>query len=72
LLVAIIVMAYVLSLQAAFEQATHKLKTYGDGKKSLSISLFRQRLTKLRYHVQSLSVFIDYLSRITQTLYTAK
>lgn len=72
LLVAIIVMAYVLSLQAAFEQSTPKLKTYRDGKQSLSISLFRQGLTKLRYHVQALSVFIEHLGQITKTLYEAK
>jgi len=72
LLVAIIVMAYVLSLQAAFEEPAHKVKTDRNGKQSLAISLFRQGLSKLRYHVQSLSAFIEHLGRITKTLYAAK
>lgn len=72
LLVAIIVMAYVISLRAAFKQPANKMKVYRDGSQSLAVSLFRQGLTLLRNQVQSLTKFIEYLKQITQTLYSAK
>ena len=71
-LVAIVVMAYVLALQEAFRQTSQKMKKYRDGSRSLAVSLFRQGITLLRTQVQSLAKFVQYLTRITQVLFTSK
>lgn len=68
LLIAIVVMAYVLSLKEAFENGTLKQRAYRNGSRSMSISFFRQGITRLRSHVQSLTMFIRYLESIAQTL----
>jgi len=70
LLIAIVVMAYVLSLKEAFENGTLKQKIYRNGSRSMSVSFFRQGITCLRRHVQSLAQFIRYLESIAQTLLT--
>jgi len=72
LLIAIVVMAYVLSLREAFESGSLKQKVYRDGRSSMAISFFRQGITCLRRHVQSLVGFTRYLESIAQTLITPK
>jgi|GEM_PF-3015854 len=72
LLIAIVVMAYVLSLREAFENGSVKQKVYRDGGSSMAISFFRQGITSLRRHVRSLVAFIRYLENIAQTLRTPK
>ena len=64
------VMAYVLSLKEAFESGSLKQKVYRDGSRSMAVSFFRQGITCLRRHVQSLTMFIRYLEAIAQTLLT--
>lgn len=64
LLVAIVVMAYVLSLQTVFEEASEKVKVYRDGNQKLAISYFRQGITRLRRVVQSLAMFMEHLELI--------
>jgi hypothetical protein len=66
------VMAYVLSLREAFESGSLKQKVYQDGGSSVAVSFFRQGITSLRRHVQSLVIFIRYLETITQKLRTPK
>lgn len=70
LLIAIVVMAYVLSLKEAFEKGSLKQKVYRNGSRSIAVSYFRQGITCLRRHVQSLAQFIRYLESIAQTLLT--
>ena len=70
LLIAIVVMAYVLSLQEAFKNGTLKQKVYRNGSSSIAVSFFRQGISRLRRHVQSLSMFISYLETIAQRLLT--
>ena len=70
LLIAIVVMAYVLSLKEAFEKGSLKQKVYRDGSRSMAVSFFRQGITSLRRHVQSLAQFIHYLESIAQSLLT--
>ena len=72
LLIAIVVMAYVLSLREAFESGSLKQKVYRDGSSSMAISFFRQGISHLRRHVRSLVVFVRYLESIAQTLITPK
>jgi len=72
LLIAIVVMAYVLSLREAFESGSLKQKVYRDGSSSMAVSFFRQGITSLRRHVQSLVIFIRYLETISQALITPK
>ena len=64
------VMAYVLSLREAFENGSSKQKIYRNGSRSMAVSFFRQGITCLRRHVQSLTMFIRYLEAIAQTLLT--
>ena len=71
-MVALVVMAYVLSLQAAFAEPARKEKAYRSGKQSLAVSLFRQGLSMLRKQVESLKRFMDYIEERMQTLKTAK
>lgn len=66
------VMAYVLSLKEAFEHGSLKQKVYRNGSRSMAISYFRQGITGLRRHIQSLTIFIRYLESIAQTLLTPK
>jgi len=61
LLIAIVVMAYVLSLNEAFENGSLKQKLYRNASRSMAISYFRQGISRLRRHVQSLALFIRYL-----------
>lgn len=70
LLIAIVVMAYVLSLKEAFENGSLKQKVYRNCSRSIAVSFFRQGITCLRRHVQSLTIFIRYLESIAQTLLT--
>lgn len=72
LLIAIVVMAYVLSLREAFAHGSLKQKVYRDGSSSMAISFFRQGISCLRRHVQSLVGFTRYLESIAQTLITPK
>ena len=72
LLIAIVVMAYVLSLREAFESGSLKQKVYRDGSSSMAVSFFRQGITRLRRYVKSLVLFIRYLESIAQTLRTSK
>ncbi len=72
LLIAIVIMAYVLSLREAFESGSLKQKVYRDGRSSMAISFFRQGISCLRRHVQSLVGFTCYLESIAQTLITPK
>ena len=72
LLIAIVVMAYVLSLREAFERGSLKQKVYRDGRSSMAISFFRQGISCLRRHVQSLVGFTRYLESIAQALITPK
>lgn len=72
LLIAIVVMAYVLSLQEAFQHGSAKEKVYRDGSRALAESFFRQGITCLRRHAQSLTTFIRYLEDITRALFTSK
>lgn len=72
LLITIVVMAYVLSLREAFESGSLKQKVHRDGSSSMAVSFFRQGITSLRRHVQSLVIFIRYLETIAQTLRTPK
>lgn len=72
LLIAIVVMAYVLSLQEAFQHGSTKEKVYKDGHRALATSYFRQGITSLRRHAQSLATFIGYLEDITRALFTSK
>lgn len=51
LLIAIVVMAYVLSIKEAFEKGSLKQKVYRNGSRSMSVSFFRQGITCLRRHV---------------------
>ena len=64
LLIAVVVMAYVLSLREAFESGSLKQKVYRDGSSSMAVSFFRQGITSLRRHVHSLVIFICYLETI--------
>lgn len=61
LVIAIVVMAYVVSLKEAFENGSLKQKLYRNGSRSMDISYFRQGISRLRRHVQSLALFIRYL-----------
>ena len=70
LLIAIVVMAYVLSLKEAFVKGSLKQKVYRNRSHSMAVSYFRQGITCLRRHVQSLALFIRYLESIAQTLLT--
>jgi hypothetical protein len=70
LLVAIVIMAYVLSLQEAFRNGSSKQKVYRNGSRSMAVSFFRQGISGLRGHVQSLAMFIGYLEAIAQRLLT--
>ena len=70
LLIAIVVMAYVLWLKEAFENGSLKQKVYRNASRSMAISYFRQGISRLRRHVQSLALFIHYLEAIAQTLLT--
>lgn len=72
LLIAIVVMAYVLSLKEAFEHGSLKQKVYRNGSRSMAASYFRQGITGLRRRIQSLTTFIRYLESIAQTLLTPK
>ena len=71
LLIAIVVMAYVLSLREAFQHGSTKEKAYQDGSRTLTQSFFRQGIASLRRHVQSLTTFIRYLEGITQALFSS-
>ena len=72
LLIAIVVMAYVLSLKEAFENGSFQQKVYRDGNRATSVSFFRQGITGLRGHAQSLAMFVRYLESIAQTLLTSQ
>lgn len=72
LLIAIVVMAYVLSLQEAFQRGSTKEKVYRDGKRVLATSYFSQGITCLRRHAQSLVAFIRYLEGVTRALFDSK
>ncbi|QHV95637.1 transposase [Spirosoma endbachense] len=72
LVMALVVMVYVLSLQAGFAKLATKQKTYRNGKQSLVVSLFRQGLSVLRSQVKSLKQFMDYLEKRIQTITTGK
>ena len=72
LLVTIVVMAYVLSLQEVFQHGSTKEKVYRDGSRVLAQSFFRQAITCLRRHAQSLITFIHYLEEVTRALFDFK
>lgn len=72
LVVAIVVMAYVLSLQEAFHRGSTREKVYRNGVRALATSYFRQGVTCLRRHAQSLATFIRYLEDITRALFASK
>jgi len=69
---AIVVMAYVLSLQAGFTNTASKQKIYRNGKQSLAVSVFRQGLSVLRSRSESLKRFMDYVADRIRELKTPK
>lgn len=72
LVMAIVVMAYVLSLQAGFTNTVSKQKVYRNGKQSLAVSVFRQGLSVLRSQSESLKRFMDYVADRIRELKTPK
>ncbi len=69
LLVAIVVMAYVLSIQQGLTNTRTTLKTYKDCSKTLAVSIFRQGLAKIKARVWSLLHFFCLLQEVFCLLY---
>lgn len=61
LMVAIVVMAYVLSIQKGLENVKQKFKKYKNGQKTLAISVFRVGLTKIKALAWNFDQFIRLL-----------
>ena len=64
LMVAIVVMAYVLSVQQGISQGVKKLKIYKDKSKNLTISFFRQGLSLVKAKIWNLKRFIKWVECI--------
>ena len=64
LMVALVVMAYVLSIQHGFENKVEKKKIYKDKPSRLAISYFRQGLSIIKAKIWSLKRFIGVLNDI--------
>ena len=67
-MVALVVMAYVLSIQQGLENKVEKKKIYRNKPSQLAISYFRQRLSIVKEKVWSLRVFIGVLNDILKML----
>ena len=63
-MVAIVVMAYVLSVQQGISQGVKKLKIYKDKSKNLTISFFRQGLSLVKAKIWNLKRFIKWVEYI--------
>ncbi len=61
LLVAIVVMAYVLSLEQGLQKACKKVKIYKDQSKNLAVSIFRQGLSLVKASAWTLIRFLSLL-----------
>ena len=64
LMVALVVMAYVLSIQQGLENKVEKKKIYRNKPSQLAISYFRQGLSIVKAKVWSLRMFIGVLNDI--------
>ena len=64
LMVALVVMAYVLSIQQGFENKVEKKKIYRNKPSQLAISYFRQGLSIIKAKIWSLKRFIGVLNDI--------
>ena len=64
LMVAIVVMAYVLSIHQGLETKKQKFKKYRNGQKLLAISIFRLGLSKLKTKVWTFYRFMNLLDDI--------
>lgn len=64
LMVAIVVMAYVLSIEQGISKGIKKIKTYKDKSENLSISYFRQGLSLIKAKIWNLKRFIQCLEGI--------
>ena len=64
LMVAIVVMAYVLSVQQGISQGVKKIKIYKDKSKNLTISFFRQGLSLVKAKIWNLKRFIKWVECI--------
>ena len=66
LMVALVVMAYVLSIQQGLENKIEKKKIYKNKPSGLAISYFRQSLSIIKAKIWSLKRFIGVLNDIFQ------
>ena len=64
LMVALVVMAYVLSIQQGLKNKVEKKKIYKNKPSRLAISYFRQGLSIVKAKVQSLRMFMSLLNDI--------
>ena len=64
LMVALVVMAYVLSIQQGLENKVEKKKIYRNKPSRLAISYFRQGLSIIKSKIRSLKRFIGVLNNI--------
>ena len=64
LMVALVVMAYILSIQQGLEKKIEKKKIYGNKPSRLAIFYFRQRLSIIKAMIWSLKRFIGKLNDI--------
>jgi transposase len=69
LMVAIVVMAYVLSIHQGLETKKRKFKQYQNGQKLLAISIFRLGLSKLKTKVWTFNRFMNLLDDIFSSKY---
>ena len=65
-MVALVVMAYVLSIQKGLEKKVETKKIYKNKPSRLTISYFRQGLSIIKAKIWSLRKFIDVLNEIFQ------
>ena len=72
LVMALVVLAYVLSSQAGFTNTVSQPKTCRNGKQSLAVSVFGQGLSVLRSQPESLKRFMDYVEDRIRVLKTPK
>jgi hypothetical protein len=63
-MVALVVMAYVLSIQQGLENKVEKKKVYRNKQSRLAISYFRQGLSIIKAKIWSLRMFIGVLNDI--------
>lgn len=68
-MVAIVVMAYVLSIQQGLETKKQKFKKYKNGQKLLAISIFRFGLSKLKTKVWTFHRFMNLIDDIFSSKY---